>query len=209
MSGSVTRRSKLSSSRPHPGAPVVPSHSDAINTASANSPSQQAREELRSPFRQQPTEPQAVHDYRDPEHLLERGLAGLVSENPLREQRARPATDNPEQMQSTFRCPPATIACSGFVQRVSPKGDCAGTEIERKHAERQPACEDDCSHRDEERACRDEWNDGTRRATGISNSSLTLQTRRSRASQRSRRRSKVLRRSKAMLMRGSSSRSLG
>ena len=65
--------------------------------------------------REQPAERTAIEQDGDPEHALEGGLAGLVAEQPLGGQRARPSADQSEQMQGVLGGTPPVVLCRGFV----------------------------------------------------------------------------------------------
>src|SRR5688500_3635796 len=84
---------------------------------------------------QQPAKRRAVEGHDAPEHHLERALPRLVTQQPLRRQRARPAADHAEEVEGSLLRAPFALPRRRLVERVGDEGDQAGREIHREHAD--------------------------------------------------------------------------
>lgn len=71
----------------------------------------------------EPAQQPAIERHRTPEHRLKRRLARLVPQQPLRQQRPRPAAKQRQQMQRLFPSAPALAPRRVFIPRVDDKGD--------------------------------------------------------------------------------------
>jgi len=70
-----------------------------------------------------------MHDDDQPEHQLERQLAGLVAKRLLSDQCPRPATKQLNKMQASLGCTPAATQCAALVVQVEAKSQQATREI--------------------------------------------------------------------------------